>query len=41
VIGHSVLMRTVSDNEMGIQFDGLALSDSTRLQEHLLRLLPS
>lgn len=40
LIGHGVVMRTVSEDQMGIQFDGLALSDSTRLQEHLLRLLP-
>ncbi|HZP32540.1 MAG TPA: response regulator [Candidatus Acidoferrales bacterium] len=40
VIGHAVVMRTVSNDRMGIQFDGLALSESMRLQDYLLRLLP-
>ena len=40
VIGHAVVMRTVSNDQMGIQFDGLALSESMRLQDYLLRLLP-
>jgi DNA-binding response OmpR family regulator len=41
VIGHGVVMRTVSDDCMGIQFDGLTLSESLRLQDYLLRLLPA
>jgi CheY-like chemotaxis protein len=40
VIGHAVVMRTVNNDQMGIQFDGLALSESMRLQDYLLRLLP-
>jgi CheY-like chemotaxis protein len=41
VIGHAVVMRSVSENQMGIQFDGLALGESLRLQDYLLRLLPA
>jgi two-component system chemotaxis response regulator CheY len=39
VVGHGLVMRTVSDNQMGIQFDGLSFSESTRLQDFLLPLV--
>lgn len=39
VIGHGLVMRTVSDTQMGIQFDGLSFSESTRLQDFLLPLV--
>jgi len=39
VVGHGLVMRTVSDNHMGIQFDGLSFSESTRLQDFLLPLV--
>jgi len=41
VVGHGLVMRTVSDNQMGIQFDGLSMGESTRLQDFLLRLIPA
>lgn len=39
VVGHGLVMRTVSDTQMGIQFDGLSFSESTRLQDFLLPLV--
>jgi CheY-like chemotaxis protein len=36
VVGHGSVMRTVSSDQMGIQFDGLSLSESARLQDFLL-----
>jgi two-component system chemotaxis response regulator CheY len=39
VVGHGLVMRTVSNNQMGIQFDGLSFSESTRLQDFLLPLV--
>lgn len=39
VVGHGLVMRTVNDNQMGIQFDGLSFSESTRLQDFLLPLV--
>ncbi len=39
VVGRGLVMRTVSDNQMGIQFDGLSFSESTRLQDFLLPLV--
>lgn len=39
VVGRGSVARTVSNNEMGIQFDGLSLSESTRLQDFLLPLI--
>jgi DNA-binding response OmpR family regulator len=39
VVGHGLVMRTVSDNQMGIQFDGLSFNESTRLQDFLLPLV--
>lgn len=41
IVGHGQVMRTVSDNQMGIQFDGLSFGESSRLQEFLLRLIPA
>ena len=32
-------MRTVGENEMGIQLDGLPFEESSRLQDFLLRQL--
>jgi CheY-like chemotaxis protein len=39
IIVHGVVVRTVSDDHMGIQFDGLSFSESARLQDFLLRLI--
>lgn len=39
VVGHGLVMRTVNDNQMGIQFDGLSFNESTRLQDFLLPLV--
>ena len=39
VVGHGLVMRTVSNNQMGIQFEGLSFSESTRLQDFLLPLV--
>jgi two-component system, chemotaxis family, chemotaxis protein CheY len=39
VVGHGSVMRTVSDNQMGIQFDGLSFNESARLQDFLLPLI--
>jgi len=39
VVGRGLVMRTVSDNQMGIQFDGLSFNESTRLQDFLLPLV--
>lgn len=39
VVGRGSVARTVSNNEMGIRFDGLSLSESTRLQDFLLPLI--
>lgn len=39
IVGHGQVMRTVSDNQMGIQFDGLSFGESSRLQEFLLPLV--
>lgn len=39
IFGHGLVMRTVSDDQMGIQFDGLSLGASSRLQDFLLRLI--
>jgi DNA-binding response OmpR family regulator len=36
VVGHGSVMRTVSNDQMGIQFSGLSFSESTRLQDFLL-----
>lgn len=41
VVGHGSVMRTVSDNQMGIQFDGLSFNESARLQDFLLPLIPA
>lgn len=41
IIGHGVVTRTLNDNQMGVQFDGLSFSESARLQDFLLRLLPA
>jgi DNA-binding response OmpR family regulator len=41
IVGHGLVMRTVSDDQMGIQFDGLSFSESARLQEFLLPLIPA
>jgi hypothetical protein len=39
VVGDGLVMRTVSDDQMGIQFDGLSFSESLRLQDFLLPLV--
>jgi PilZ domain len=39
VVGHGLVMRTVNNNQMGIQFEGLSFSESTRLQDFLLPLV--
>ena len=39
VVGHGAVKRTVNNNRMGIQFDGLSTSESTRLQDFLLPLV--
>lgn len=39
ILGRGLVMRTVSDDQMGIQFDGLSLGASSRLQDFLLRLI--
>ena len=41
IAGHGLVMRTVSDDQMGIQFDGLSFGESSRLQDFLLRLIPA
>jgi DNA-binding response OmpR family regulator len=40
ILGRGFVMRTVSDNQMGIQFDGLSMGESARLQDFLLPLIP-
>jgi DNA-binding response OmpR family regulator len=39
IVGHGLVMRTVSNDQMGIQFDGLSFSESLRLQDFLLPLV--
>jgi DNA-binding response OmpR family regulator len=39
ITGQGFVMRTVSDDRMGIQFDGLSFSESLRLQDFLLPLI--
>jgi two-component system, chemotaxis family, chemotaxis protein CheY len=39
VVGHGSVKRTVNNNRMGVQFDGLSTSESTRLQDFLLPLV--
>jgi hypothetical protein len=39
VVGRGLVMRTVSNKKMGIQFEGLSFSESTRLQDFLLPLV--
>jgi two-component system chemotaxis response regulator CheY len=39
VVGHGAVKRTVNNNRMGIQFDGLSTRESTRLQDFLLPLV--
>ena len=39
VIGDGSVMRTVGENQMGIQLDGLPLQESSRLQDFLLQQL--
>ena len=39
VVGRGSVMRTVSSDQMGIQFDGLSFSESARLQDFLLPLV--
>lgn len=39
VVGRGSVMRTVNDRQMGIQFDGLSLGESARLQDFLLPLI--
>jgi len=39
VVGQGSVKRTVNNNRMGIQFDGLSTSESTRLQDFLLPLV--
>lgn len=39
ITGQGFVMRTVSDDRMGIQFDGLSFSASLRLQDFLLPLV--
>ncbi len=39
VIGDGSVMRTVGENQMGIQLDGLPFEESSRLQDFLLRQL--
>ena len=39
VIGDGSVMRTVGENQMGIQLDGLPFQESSRLQDFLLRQL--
>lgn len=41
VVGQGSVMRTVSNDQMGIQFDGLSFSESARLQDFLLRHIPA
>jgi len=41
VSGSGSVVRILSDNQMGIMFDGLTLDDSGRLQDYLLPLLIS
>ena len=41
VIGDGSVMRTVGENQMGIQLDGLPIQESSRLQEFLLHQLPA
>lgn len=39
VIGDGSVMRTVGENQMGIELDGLPIEESSRLQDFLLRQL--
>ena len=39
VIGEGSVMRTVGENQMGIQLDGLPIEESSRLQDFLLHQL--
>ena len=39
VVGRGSVKRTVNNDRMGIQFDGLSASESTRLQDFLLPLI--
>lgn len=39
LVGQGSVKRTVNNNRMGIQFDGLSHTESTRLQDFLLQLI--
>jgi len=39
VIGEGSVMRTVGENQMGIQLNGLPIQESSRLQDFLLHQL--
>lgn len=39
VVGQGMVTRTISHDQMGIQFDGLSFNESTRLQDFLLPLI--
>jgi len=39
IVGYGSVMRTVSEDKMGIQFEGLSVNDSARLQDFLLPLI--
>jgi DNA-binding response OmpR family regulator len=41
VVGHASVMRTIGSDRMGIRFDHLSVSESARLQEFLLPLIPA
>ena len=41
VVGRGLVARTVSSDQMGIQFDGLSFNESSRLQDFLLPLVPA